>query len=167
MLVLDYFEVFQLDLRSQIGHLFPITFLIRSINHVFIFCDCDYNAQKMLSIDILSYKLALNVFSCLDYYPNMCLNSLSVHQTGSKGSSGSRRKWRPVMGKGSTMSLTLQVWQRLLWIVLVDNRVLNNPLDGLQNRLVVAQRQHAVDVRVQQAVTVKHGSVLWYFLAFI
>jgi len=50
--------------------------------------------------------------------------------------------------------LTLQVWELLLRDILASDHVLNNAVHGVQYHLVVAQRQHRVDLGVQQAVSV-------------
>ncbi len=49
--------------------------------------------------------------------------------------------------------------RRELRRVLARDHVLNDALHRVQNRLVVAQRQHAVDLRVQQTVTATHNTI--------
>lgn len=48
----------------------------------------------------------------------------------------------------------MQIGELLLRDVLIDDGILNNALYSIQCGLVMAQRQYAVNLRVQQAVSV-------------
>ena len=50
--------------------------------------------------------------------------------------------------------LTLEVGQLLLGDILTGDHVLNDAVNGVENDLVVAQRQHRVYLSVKQAVSV-------------